>query len=72
MGRSQRNGDAAFLMTCYECSAQDQCDDTPTNPYRISEDQGDLRGYLLLCTTSRWAHLAGYGNGGRLPNGETL
>lgn len=70
MGRSQRHGQADFGMTVYECSGQDQFDDTPKNPYRISEDQGDLRSYLLMCTTSPWAHLAGYGNGGRLPSGE--
>lgn len=72
MGQSRRNGVVPFKMTVFECSAQDQFDDTPANPYRLSEDQGDLRGYLLMCTTSRWAHLAGYGNGARRPDGSAL
>ena len=72
MGRSQRNGDHQFLLTVYECSAQDQFDDTTTNPYAISEDEGDLRGYVLMCTTSPYGHMAGYGNGARRPDGGWL
>jgi hypothetical protein len=72
MGRSRRNGDAAFNLTVFECSAQDQFDDTPGNPNRISEDDGDRRGFLLLCTTSPWAHLGGYGNGARRPDGSPV
>lgn len=72
MGRSYRNRDAAFKMTVFESSGQDQFDDQPDNPYAISEDEGDCRSFLLLCTMSPWAHLAGTGNGGRYPNGAAL
>jgi len=72
MGQSQRDGVRPFALTVFECSAQDQFDDTPDNPYGISEDEGDQRGYLLLCTTSKWGHLRGYGNGARMPDGEAV
>jgi hypothetical protein len=70
MGQSIRSGEPRpFALTVFECSAQDQFDDTPTNEYAISEDEGDLRGYLLMCTTSPWGHMRGYGNGARMPDG---
>jgi hypothetical protein len=73
MGQSLRTGTPRpFKLTVFECSAQDQFDDTPGNPYAISEDQGDQRGYILMCTTSKWGHMAGYGNGARMPNGAAL
>jgi hypothetical protein len=67
MGRSQRGGDRPFLLTVFECSAQDQFNGVTT------EDEGDLVGYLLMCTTG-WhgAHLGGYGNGARMPDGTAL
>jgi hypothetical protein len=73
MGQSLRTGTARpFALTVFECSAQDQFDDTPTNPDAISEVEGDQRGYILMCTTSRWGHMRGYGNGARRPNGTAL
>jgi hypothetical protein len=72
MGRSQRNGDHQFLLTAWETSGQDQFDDTPGNPHAISEADGDQRDYILMCTTSQWGHMSGYGNGGRMPNGDVL
>jgi len=73
MGQSLRTGaPRPFKLDVFECSGQDQFDDTPSNPYAISEDQGDQRGYILMCTTSKWGHLAGYGNGARMPNGAAL
>jgi hypothetical protein len=72
MGQSQRDGTRPFALTVFECSAQDQFDDTPSNPYAISESQGDQRGYLLMCTTSAWGYMRGYGNGARMPDGAPL
>lgn len=74
MGQSQRSpeGPQPFAMTVFECSGQDQFDDQPGNPHAISEDEGDLRGYLLMCTTSQWAHLSGFGNGARMPDGSVF
>jgi hypothetical protein len=73
MGQSLRTGTAKpFALTVFECSGQDQFDDQPENPYAISEDEGDQRGYLLMCTTSQWGHLRGYGNGARRPDGLPL
>lgn len=73
MGQSLRTGTAKpFGLTVFECSAQDQFDDQPENPYAISEDEGDQRGYILMCTTSQWGHLRGYGNGSRMPDGRPL
>jgi hypothetical protein len=72
MGSSQRNGDAAFKLTVFECSGQDQFDDTLGNPNRISEDEGDRRGFLLLCTTNPWAHITGYGNSAGRPDGRPV
>jgi hypothetical protein len=69
MGRSQRDGDREFLLTVFECSAQDQFDDTPGNPYAISETEGDQRGYILCCTASPWGGRLSYGNGARMPDG---
>lgn len=67
MGRSKRNGDRNFLLTVFECTAQDQFDE------RCSEDQGDLTGYLLACTTSfNGQGMGGYGNGARNVNGSVL
>jgi hypothetical protein len=73
MGQSVRSGTPRpFALTVFECSAQDQFDDTPGNPHAISELEGDQRGYILTCTTSPWGHLAGYGNGARRPDGTAL
>ena len=67
MGQSLRTGVAKpFALTVFECSAQDQFDG------RTSEEAGDQRGYILMCTTSQWGHLRGYGNGARRPDGRPL
>lgn len=65
MGRSGLFDDRPFGLVIYECSASEQYD------LRMSEDEGDLRGYLLCCTKAASA-VAGYGNGGRLPDGSVL
>ena len=73
MGQSHRTGTPApFQLTGWEVSGQDQFDDVPSNPHRISEREGDSRGYLVTCTTTKWAHLSGYGNGARRPDGTAL
>jgi hypothetical protein len=73
MGQSVRSGEPRpFALTVFECSAQDQFDDTPSNAHAISEDEGDQRGYILMSTTSPWGHLRGYGNGARRPDGSAL
>jgi hypothetical protein len=73
MGQSLRSGEARpFLLTVFECSAQDQFDDTPTNEYAISEAEGDQRGMLLCCTHPKFGHVGGYGNGARGVDGETV
>jgi hypothetical protein len=73
MGQSLRSGTPTpFALTVFECSAQDQFDDTPGNPYAIDELEGDQRGYVLMCTTSPWGHMRGYGNGARRPAGSAL
>jgi len=73
MGQSIRTGTPRpFALTVFEDSAQDQFDDVPSNPYAISEVEGDQRGYILMCTTSPWGHMRGYGNGARRPEGTAL
>lgn len=68
MGQSRRSGvPKNFALTVFECTAQDQFDG------RCSEDEGDLVGYLLTCTTGdSGGVLGGYGNGARLPSGVAL
>lgn len=64
MGTSGLFGDRPFGLVVYECSAQAQFDG------RCTEDEGDLRSTLLVCTKARsWAS---YGNGGRQFNGTKL
>jgi hypothetical protein len=73
MGQSLRTGEPKpFLLTVFECSAQDQFDDTPTNAHAISEDEGDQRGYLLCCTHPKFGYVGGYGNGARMPDGSPM
>jgi hypothetical protein len=52
-------------LVVYECSAQAQFD------LRCTEDQGDLKSYLLLCTKVA-VPFGGYGNGARRPDGSSL
>jgi hypothetical protein len=67
MGTSQRNGNEPFRLTVFECSAQDQFDG------KTSEIVGDRVGYTIMCTSGRrGAHLSGYGNGARMPDGTAL
>lgn len=69
MGKSRRNGEKNFAMIAYENTAQSQFDGA------CSEDQGDLTGYILTCTTSDGGTggvMAGYGNGTRMPDGSAL
>lgn len=67
MGQSLRSGTPqSFKLTVFECTAQDQFNGT------CSEDEGDRVGYQLMCTTGKNAHLSGYGNGARMPDGGTL
>lgn len=65
MGRSGLFGNRPFGLVVYECSAQKQFD------LRCSEDEGDLRGFLLCCTRSK-GQIDGYGNGARRPDGTVL
>ncbi len=65
MGTSGLFGDRPFGLVIYECSAQAQFD------LRCSEDDGDLRGALLLYTKGA-THAVGYGNGARRPDGGAL
>ncbi len=52
-----------------EYDAQREFDD----PDHATEDQGDLKGYLLMCTQRNGAFvLGGYMNGARLPNGSVF
>jgi hypothetical protein len=62
--RSHRN----FALDVFECTAQDQFDGG------CSEDEGDLVGYILTCTTAdgTGAPVNGYGNGARMPDGTRL
>jgi len=68
MGRSRRGGgEKDFALVAFESTAQDQFDG------RCSEDEGDLVGYLLTCTTSyNGKGMSGYGNGARRPDGDPL
>lgn len=67
MGQSHRNGVAPFRMTVFEDTAQDQFDGS------CSEDEGDMIGFLLMCTQSHnGATMSGYGNGARLQDGWSL
>lgn len=54
-----------FALVNYEYAAQSQFD------LRASEDEGNLRGYLLSCTKAA-SHVGGYGNGARRPDGSIL
>jgi hypothetical protein len=72
MGTSGLFGDRPFGLIITECSAQGQFGTEQRAPW-ITEDQGDLRGYALCCTTSHTgAHVSGYGNGARMPDGSPL
>jgi hypothetical protein len=67
MGTSGLFGDRPFGVTVFECSAQDQFNGV------TSEDEGDLVGYLICCATgTHGAHVSGYGNGARRPDGTAL
>lgn len=68
MGRSRRGGvEKDFALVAFESTAQDQFDG------RCSEDEGDLVGYLLTCTTSyNGKGMSGFGNGSRMPSGDPL
>lgn len=68
MGQSRRGGVSRdFALTTFESTAQDQFDG------RCSEDEGDLVGYLMTCTTSfNGKGVNGYGNGARWPDGTRL
>lgn len=65
MGTSGLFGDRPYSLVVYECSAQSQFD------LMMSEDEGDLRGYLLCCTKAA-SYVGGYGNGARRPDGSVL
>lgn len=65
MGTSGLFGDRPYGLIVYECSAQAQFD------LEMSEDDGDLRGYLLCCTKAA-STPSGYGNGARQPDGSIL
>jgi hypothetical protein len=65
VGRSGLFGDRPFGLVVFECSAQGQFDGY------ISEDEGDLRSYLLMCT-SGVSRPVGYGNGCRGRLGEPV
>ena len=65
MGTSGLFGDRPFGLVVYECSAQAQFDE------RCTEDQGDLRGYLLCCSKAA-GQVAGYGNGARRIAGASV
>jgi len=67
MGQSWRGGVKPFALTAFEVTAQFQFNGA------CSEDQGDLAGYVLMCTKSGTGlPIAGYGNGARMPNGKAL
>lgn len=70
MGTSGLFGDRPFGLTIFECSAQGQFGTETRAPW-ITEDEGDLRGYLLCCTLAASA-VSGYGNGARMPDGTPL
>jgi hypothetical protein len=67
MGQSHRDGVRPFALTAFEVTAQYQFD------AQCTEDQGDLAGYLAMCTTSPTGlPMAGYGNGARRTDGLWL
>jgi hypothetical protein len=70
MGRSGLFGDRPYALVIYECSAQGQFGTETRNPW-ITEDEGDLRSYLLNCTRAA-SNCMQYGNGSRMPNGSVL
>ena len=70
MGRSGLFGDRPFSLVVYECSAQGQFGTAGRNPW-ITEEEGDLRGFLLCCTKGA-SFPGGYGNGARRPDGSVL
>lgn len=66
-----------LMKTCdvvgFELTAQAQFDAAWTaDRVDVDEDHGDLVGYCALCTTGGPYRVAGYGNGGRYPNGAPL
>lgn len=66
-GQSWRGGTKPFSLIGFEVTGQDQFDGS------CSEDEGDLVGYLVSCTTSfNGMGMGGYGNGGRQPSGKVL
>jgi hypothetical protein len=74
MGQSYRRGFAEnFRFVTFEHTAQDQFDGSASGTI-CSEDEGDMDGYVLMCTTSDWDHtgVSGYGNGARQPDGSPL
>lgn len=68
MGQSIRTGTPRnFQLNAFESTGQNQFDD------RCSEIDGDLSGYLQACTVGyNGAHVGGYGNGARMPDGTAL
>jgi hypothetical protein len=68
MGQSQRGGVLRpFSLVAFEVMAQFEFD------ARASELQGDQASYYTQCTTSHTGlPMGGYGNGARMPNGESL
>lgn len=69
MGTSGLFGDRPYSLVVYECSAQAQFD--VGSAHYQTEDQGDQRGFYLVCTHAA-SHAGGYGNGGRYPDGRAL
>lgn len=74
MGRSTRRGVAEnYRLTAFEDTGQDQFDGTGGRHPVCSELEGDGVGYLLMCQSGyNGAHLSGYGNGARRPDGTRL
>lgn len=68
MGQSLRYGFRPWALDVFECTAQDQFNGT------CSEDEGDLTGFILLCTTADGtsAGCQGFGNGARYPDGTAI
>lgn len=68
MGQSIRTGTPRnFKLNAFESTGQNQFDG------KCSEDDGDLSGYLQTCTVGyNGAHVGGYGNGARMPDGTAL
>jgi hypothetical protein len=65
MGMSGLHNDRPFGLVVYEQLAQKYFDDKAT------EDDVDLRGFLICCTKAR-VPVSGYGNGARRPDGSVL